>query len=298
MSAETGQKKQWAIRELLGWTNEYLAKAQVDQSRLCAEILLSHVLRCQRIELYTRFDHCPESEKLSEFRELVKRCAAHEPVAYLTGKAHFYSLELEVCPAVLIPRSETETLVSVAIDHLRKGTSRPTVDVLDLCTGSGCIAIAIAANVVEADVLAVDNSDAALEIARRNIEANGLAGRVTTLISNLFETIDQSGKGTFDVIVSNPPYISAKEFDKLHANVRDYEPRQALQGGGDGLAFYQRILDSAREYLADEAMLMVEVGYDQGKDVVELFEKSGYLTSVETVKDDIGHQRVVKGRKR
>ena len=144
----------------------------------------------------------------------------------------------------------------------------------------------------------MDNSEAALEIARRNIEANELTGRVNTLLSNLFENVDQSGKGVFDVIVSNPPYISAKEFDKLHANVRDYEPLQALKGGADGLAFYESILGSAERYLADDGMLMVEVGYDQGKDVVELFGESGYLTDIETVKDDIGHQRVVKGRRK
>ncbi len=167
MATQVPQKSEWSIKRLLEWTSEHFNNVEVNQPRLCAELLLAHVLQCQRIDLYVKFDTCPEESQLAQFRDLVKRCGAHEPVAYLTGKAHFFSLEFVVNSDCLIPRPETETLVAQAIDFCRHQTHRPTVDVLDLCTGSGCVAIAIAAHVVETEIIAVDNSGAALQIAQK-----------------------------------------------------------------------------------------------------------------------------------
>ena len=298
MSSDTKQNAKWTIKQLLEWTAEYLTRAEVEQGRLCAEILLADVLCCQRIELYTRFDYCPEPDELKSFRALVKRCGEHEPVAYLVGRASFYSLDFELDSSALIPRPETELLVAGAIEYLRRQTNRPMVDVLDMCTGSGCIAVAVAVNVVEADVLAIDASCKALEIAGKNVEKHELSDRVTLLQSDLFDQINQAQKTLFDLIVSNPPYISDDEFEKLDPNVRNYEPTDALRAGRDGLKFYRKIANQAEPYLADNAALMVEVAYNQAEQVSQLFEKCSYLTDITTTKDNLGHQRVVKARKK
>jgi len=293
---ESAQQSEWTRKRLLEWTSDYLGQVEVDQPRLCAEILLAETLGCQRIELYTNFNECPDAEQLAHYRDWVRRCAAHEPVAYLVGKAHFYSLELAVGPTVLIPRPETEVLVTEAIDLLRQ-TIRPTVDVLDLCTGSGCVAIAIAANIVEAEVAATDKSADAIQLAQRNVQGHDLQGRVTLWQSDLFANIEQSGKAVFDLIVSNPPYIATGEFAKLPANIRQYEPREALLAGEDGLDVIRRIVSQAEPYLADNAMIMLEIGHNQAQQVTALFEQCGYLNEITTVEDNLGHQRVVKARK-
>ena len=298
MAEKTQQKAQWTIKQLLEWTTEHFSQAGVEQARLCAELLLAEVLGCQRIDLYIRFDHCPDEEQRGRLREYVKRCAAHEPVAYVLGKAHFYSLELKVSPAVLIPRSETEVLVTQAIDYCRHETNRPTVAVLDLCTGSGCIAIALAAHVVETEIVALDRSAAALEIARHNIENHALAARITLVRSDLFDNINQANKVVFDLIVANPPYISAAEYENLPANVRDYEPPEALLGGADGLEVHKRIIDRAHPYLADGGALMLETAYNQAEQIVALCAASGYLKEITAVRDSLGHKRVVKALKK
>jgi len=297
MTMNTQSKTEWTNKRLLEWTADYLGKAEVEQARLCAELLLAHVLNWQRIRLYTDFDYQPSAEQLAEFRGLVKRCVQHEPVAYLTGHAHFYSMDLEVNASVLIPRPETEVLVTHALDYLRQQTSRPTAYVLDLCTGSGCIAIALAANVVEADILAIDSSGEALEVARRNVEKYDLQGRVHLLEGDLFATMEQAPCAVFDLIVSNPPYIAAAEFDKLESNVRNYEPRGALLAGADGLDYYRRIAGEAGEYLADGGVLMVEVGYNQAREVAGLLEQTGTFKDITVYKDHLGHGRVVKAAK-
>ena len=289
-------QSEWTLKRLLEWTSDYLGRAAVEQSRLCSEILLAEALQCQRIELYTNFDRCPDEDQLAHFRAWVQRCVCHEPVAYLIGKAHFYGLEFKVTPAVLVPRPETELLVTEALNFLRQ-TIRPTVDVLDLCTGSGCVAVALAANVVEAEVIAADCSGDALQIARSNIKQHDLLERVSTCRSDLFANIEQSGKAVFDLIVSNPPYVSTAQFEKLSPTIRNHEPRQALQAGDDGLDYHRRILADCQAYLADGAALMLEVAYDQAGQVVGLCEQAGFLTDIATVRDALGHERVVRARK-
>jgi len=298
MTSEATEKTSWTIKKLLEWTTDYFGQSRLEHPRLAAEILLAHVLGCQRIDLYVQFDRCPEPAQLGEFRALVKRAAEQEPVAYLTGRAHFLSLEFEVSPAVLIPRPETELLAASAIDFCRHETIRPTVDVLDLCTGSSCIAIAIGANVVETEIVAVDTSPEALEIARRNIAKHDLEGRIRIRQSDLFEQLDQAPKGIFDLIVSNPPYISERAYEKLPSGIRDYEPSRALLAKNKGLEYHQRIIEGAETYLADEGSLMMEIAFDQSDAVLALLEQSDYLKNISTVRDNLGHQRVVKGKKK
>ncbi len=297
MATGTDQTTKWDIKRLLDWTTGHFAKSGVDQGRLAAEMLLGHVLKCQRIELYTRFDYCPDPDEMTMFRDLVKRGAAHEPIGYLTNSAWFYSLELSVSSAVLIPRAETEVLVSEAIDYLRTLNGRESVGVLDLCCGSGCVAIAIAKNTEAGNFIASDLSGEALEVAGENVKRHELDDKIQLVQSDLFEGIDIGECGAFDLIVSNPPYISDVEFAKLDANVKDYEPRGALYGGADGLDYYRQIVEKADGYLTAGGKLMVEIGYDQGDDVAGLFEGAGYLQDVLVVKDSLGHPRIVVGRK-
>ncbi|MBN1437259.1 MAG: peptide chain release factor N(5)-glutamine methyltransferase [Sedimentisphaerales bacterium] len=292
----TVQSQEWTLKRLLEWTTDYLTKANIDQPRLCAEILLAHTLQCQRIELYTNFNRVPNPDQLTQYRQLVRRCYEHEPAAYLVGQAHFYSLSFTVGPGVLVPRPETEVLVTEALTFIRQ-TTRPTIDVLDLCTGSACVAVAIAVNCVEAEVLAVDISENALEYAQQNVTRHELQPRVTLMQSDLFSSVEQSGKGVFDLIVSNPPYIAQAVYEQLDRNVKDYEPPEALLAGPEGLDFYRRILNQADSFLADNAMLMVEGAFDQADDIAQLFQQTDYLTDIQTVRDQLGHKRVVKARK-
>lgn len=289
--------QEWNIRRLLEWTTEYFGKNAVDSGRLCAEILLAHSLKCQRIELYTRFDHCPAADTLTEFRNLVKRCGAQEPVAYLVGYKEFFSLRFEVGPDVLIPRPETELLVSHALDYIKNEHPGPSACCLDLCCGTGCVGIAIASHAPETKFILSDISDGALAIAQRNIDKHKLAERLKVCQSDLFAGIGTSGYDKFDLIVSNPPYISDTEFAKVARNVSQYEPHLALRASGDGLDFYRRIVATADEYLTNGGSLMVEIGYEQGDAVYEIFKQSGYLTDIEVIKDTAGNNRLVKATK-
>ncbi len=293
----TESSQPWTIKRLLQWTSTYLSNADIEHGRLCAEILLADVLKKDRIELYTHFDYCPNPQELATYRALIKRCAAHEPVQYLTGKAHFMGLTLKVTPAVLIPRPETELLVEQALTVINEWLDVEECRVLDLCTGSGCIALAIANSAIEARVVATDISDEALDIARQNAQTLELGNRIQWLKSDLFNDFTPPSSRLFHIIVSNPPYISTEEFSRLDRNVKEYEPQLALQGGTDGLNYYRRIIQDAGVFLAGGGWLMLEVGYNQADAITNLMEHAGYLTDIRAVKDHLGHHRIVKAQK-
>ncbi len=295
-NATSNSQTQWNIKRLLSWTTDYLQQAGIEDARLSAEILLGYVLGLQRIELYVKYNYCPAQTELAEFKQLIKRCKAHEPVAYLTGRAHFFSMELTVSPDVLIPRPETETLVSKAIDFLRFENNRPRQEVLDLCTGSGCIALALANNVIEASITASDISAPALKIARQNIEKYDLQKRIKLIQSDLFDNLSDIEPGVYDLIVSNPPYISEPEYQNLPENIRLYEPSSALLAGADGLMYYRSIIDRAESFMADNSAIMLETSYNQAEAVAELCKAAGYLKDINIVKDNLGHNRLVTAR--
>jgi release factor glutamine methyltransferase len=282
----------WTIQKLLNWVTEYLTSKGIDSPRLSAELLLSDVLEMKRIELYTQFDKPVTKQQLDRLHNLVKRAGQHEPVCYLTGKTEFYCLELQVCPDCMIPRPETELLVERAIEFLRKRTGRQLV--CDLCTGCGCIAIALARNYPEANIIATDISDAALAVAAKNIEKHQLKDRIKLLCGDLFDPlIPQMDVEKFDLIVCNPPYVSEPEFEKLDRNVKDYEPRVALFAGTDGLDVYRRIIEKADSFLKADAALMLEIGYAQGPAIKELLEQTGVFTDIKIEKDPHNNDRIV-----
>jgi len=286
----------WTIQKLLAWVTEYLTAKRIEAPRLSAELLLSHVLGLKRIELYTQFDKAVAPEQRDLLRELVRRAGQNEPVAYLTGKTEFYSLDLEITRDCMIPRPETELLVQRAVEFLRM---RDGVQfVCDLCTGSGCIAVAIAKNFSAARIIATDISDTALAIASRNVEKHQLTDRVTLLCGDLFEPLlrplDVAG---FDLIVCNPPYVSTAEYDNLDKNVKDYEPRLALHAGTDGLDVYRRIVEKIDQFLKPGAGLMLEIGYAQGPAVKGLLDETGAFADIKVEKDYHDNDRIVTARK-
>ncbi len=284
--------EQWTVGKLLTWMNGYLTDRGVDAPRLSAELLLSHVSGCKRIELYTNFDRVVEQARLDELRGLVKRCGEHEPVAYLVGRCEFYSLEIRVNRACLIPRPETELLVERAIDRLRMRQMPATV--LDLCTGSGCIAVAIARNAPDCRVVATDLSDEALSAADENVRAHGLAERVQLMCGDLFDPLISGLDATsFDLIVSNPPYVTSAEMEALDRNVKDYEPVSALHGGVDGLDVYRRIANGVGPFLKNDGILMLEIGFAQGPAVRRLLEAAELFTEITVEKDGSNNDRIV-----
>ena len=286
----------WTIQKLLNWVTEYLTSKGIDSPRLSAELLLSHVVGLKRIELYTQFDKPVAKQQLDRLHDLVKRAGQNEPIAYLVGRTEFYSLGLNITPDCMIPRPETELLVERAIEFLR---TRPgTQFVCDLCTGSGCIAVAIGRNYPDARIIAADICDAALAVAAGNIEKHQLGDRITLLCGDLFDPImPQLDVNEFDLIVCNPPYVSTAEYEKLDKNVKDYEPKVALFAGDDGLDIYHRVIEKAEEFLKPDAALMLEIGYAQGGSVKELLEQTGAFAEIKIEKDPHNNDRIAIAKK-
>ena len=282
----------WTNQKLLNWVTEYLTDKGVDSPRLSAELLLCHVVGLTRIELYTQFDTPVPQRQLDQLHDLVKRAGLHEPVAYLTGRTEFYSIELDITSDCLIPRPETELLVQRAIEFLRTGGGIQFV--CDLCTGSGCIAVAVAKNFSDARVIATDISAGALEVAAGNVAKHQLGERVELLQGDLFEPlVRQLDVDAFDLIVCNPPYVSSAEYETLAKNVRDYEPKSALLAGTEGLDVYRRLIERIDEFLKPGAALMLEIGYAQGPAVRELLEQTEAFAEIKIEKDPHDNDRVV-----
>jgi release factor glutamine methyltransferase len=282
----------WTIQKLLNWTIEYLTSKGIDSPRLSAELLISHVVGLKRIELYTQFDKQVPQHQLNQLHELVKRAGLYEPVAYLTGKTEFYSLELDITADCMIPRPETELLVQRAIEFLR--THSGVQYVCDLCTGSGCIAVAIAKNFPNGRITATDISAAALAVTARNVEKHRLEERIKLLCGDLFEpVIKQLDVNQFDLIVCNPPYVSTAEYENLDKNIKDYEPEFALLAGKDGMDIYRRIVTEVDKFLKPGAVLMLEIGYAQGPAVRELLEQTGAFAEIKIEKDFHDNDRIV-----
>ena len=286
----------WTIQKLLNWVTEYLNEKGVDSSRLSAELLLSCILGLKRIELYTQFDKPVTTQQLDRLHDLIKRAGQHEPIAYLVGKTEFYSLELNVTSDCMIPRPETELLVERAIEFLRTRDGKQFV--CDLCTGCGCIAIAIAKNFADAYIVATDISDAALNIAAQNIEKHQLRNQVKLLCGDLFDPlIPQLDVDKFDLIVCNPPYVSAAEFEKLDKRIKNYEPKSALFAEDDGLDIYRRIVEKVDDFLKPNAPLMLEIGYNQGQPVRELLEQAVCFSKITIEKYFNNNDRIAIARK-
>ncbi|MBL9038866.1 MAG: peptide chain release factor N(5)-glutamine methyltransferase [Archangium sp.] len=284
MTSET-----WTVRKVLEWTRGHFEKQAIDAPRLTAERLLGHVIQRTRVQIYTELDRPLHKDELATYRALIQRRLAGEPTQYLMGATEFYGRRFLVDARVLIPRPETELLVEAVLRALPvDAPSR----VLDLCTGSGCIAVSIAAERPQASVWAVDLMPNALEVARLNAEALGVGARVSFLHGDLFAPVPVDAR--FDVIVSNPPYVKTGELPTLQREVR-MEPRAALDGGDDGLTLIRRIADHALKALKPGGLLALEIGEDQGQSVPELLVRAG-CHEVRLEKDLERRDRLVFGR--
>jgi release factor glutamine methyltransferase len=276
----------WTVLKLLRWTADYFSGRSIDAPRLTAELLLADTLGLDRVGLYVNFERPLQADELAAFRARVKRRAAREPLAYILGHAEFWSLPLKVTPAVLIPRPDTELLVEAALPRLGAGSH-----ILDIGTGSGALAIALAHECPQCRVTAIDVSPAALAVALENARMNRVAERIDLVQQDLARL----PAGPFDLIVANPPYIPSGELATLMPEVRDFEPSLALDGGPDGLAAYRAIAAQAGTALAVGGWLLAEVGAGQAAAVQALFAAAG-LTDTFVARDLAGIERVVGGR--
>ena len=282
----------WTIRRLLQWTTDYLTERGSETPRLDGEILLANACDCERIELYTTYDEKAPDSVRDAFRSLVRERARGVPVAYLVGKREFYSLTFRVTPDVLIPRPETEHVVLSVLEKSKDWEDAETVHCIDVGTGSGVIAVCVARYISKARVLAVDISEAALEVARGNIVTHEVQDRVELMQSDLFGNVPEDQ--LFDVVVSNPPYISEAELANVSAEVRCHEPREALVGGSKGSEVLERLVPQSADHLRPGGYLIFEISPMLEEAACQIVAADDRFGEPVVNKDLAGHARVVE----
>jgi release factor glutamine methyltransferase len=284
----TVSSQRWTVLSLLAWGSEYLKSKGFDEPRLTVDLLLAHVLTLPRLSLYLQFDRPLTADELSHFKALFKRRLTHEPLQYIVGETDFMGLRVRVTPDVLVPRPETELLAECAIESLkRRGADSQLV--LEVGAGSGNLSLAIARFVPTARILAIDVSGPALAVARENFRAHGITN-VDLEEVDVFS--DRLGGRRFDMIVSNPPYVSLAEFAELQPEVRDFEPRLATTDEADGLRVIRRIIELTGTALQPGGHLLLEVAYGQSDAVTRLLERHE-LSAISWFDDYAGIPRVV-----
>jgi release factor glutamine methyltransferase len=285
-----GTEQPWTIGRLLDWTAKFLAQKGSESPRLDAEVLLADVLKCERISLYTRYEEEAKEEARQRYKDLIRRRIEGCPVAYLVGRKEFFSLKIEVNPSVLIPRPDTECVV---IECLRLAKSMTEPRIVDVGTGSGAIAVTLAKQHKGAQVTATEISADALAVAERNAEQHGVSDRIRFVQGDLLTPLAPDEQ--FDLIVSNPPYIPHDELPRLPVGVRDYEPHTALDGGPDGFAVFDRLIEQSPARLAPGGWLILEIGSPQEAEARRRLAAKGYEVG-KTILDGSGHPRVLVAR--
>ncbi|MFN0157847.1 MAG: peptide chain release factor N(5)-glutamine methyltransferase [Bacteroidota bacterium] len=284
--------QQWTVLSLIEWASAHMREKGFDESRLHVELLLAYVLQLERIHLYTNFDRPLNPEELAAFKTLFLRRLAHEPLQYIIGETSFMGFDLFVDKNVLIPRPETELLVERVVEYINRVTS-DQVEVLDIGTGSGNIPVALAKFASKARITSVDVSAEALAVAARNIKRHAV-NAVTLIQGDIFG--DMLSGREFDLIISNPPYISLQEFQGLQPEVRDHEPRIATTDEDDGFKFIRRIAQLASLNLKSGGAVLIEIAYNQSANAMQLLGDAG-LVEVECFPDYAGIPRIVKAVK-
>ena len=295
-------KAGWVLKKLMNRLSDRLAAAGSGNAKRAAEELAAHVLGCKPTEIYFR-EFTPGQER--ELEALIARAEQGEPIQYIIGHVDFQSLKIHCDPRALIPRPETELLVQAVLDNVdamsssrskpgkRDGDIASTSKIADVGTGTGCVALAILAELPNAEVTAIDISADALELARENAERLGLSKRFVAVQNDLLEGVEE---GTFDIIVANLPYIASEVCTELDTSVREHEPVSALDGGADGLDFIRRLTEQAVHVLKSGGQLYLEIGYDQGPAVQQILADHGFQ-NIEIKKDLAGLDRIVTGKK-
>jgi release factor glutamine methyltransferase len=279
----------WTISRVLRWAAEDFAKRRSSSPRLDAEVLLAHALRTDRVRLVIESDRELEPAELGLYRSLIERRRRGEPVAYILGRREFFGLDFVVDRRALVPRPDTEALVEVALERTRPRSQYGRA--LDLCTGSGCVAVAFAKARPTWRVTATDISTDAVALAWENARRVGVASCLAVLAGDLFTPVANEH---FELVLANPPYIPSADIAALDVDVREFEPRRALDGGSDGLDLVRAVVSAAPRHLVPGGVLAVEVGFDQAPRARSLFEAAGF-TFIESRRDYGGHERVVSG---
>jgi len=292
----------WNTKDLLRVTTLYLEKKRIESPRLTAEVLLAHQLHTDRVSLYLHFDQPLTATEVSGYRSLVRRRVAHEPVQYITGRREFWSLDFTVDRRVLIPRPETELLVETALEKVkaRADLCDASPFVLDLGTGAGPIAVALAKEVLNARIVATDISAEALQVARENALKHGVSDRVAFRCGDLWAALGPGAdKGlSFDLILTNPPYVASEDFPQLPPEVRLFEPRQALEGRAGGTYYLERVIRESPRFLARGGWLIVEMAPDQTQAALRLAEGMKEYGEYARIRDYSGKYRLVAVRKK
>jgi release factor glutamine methyltransferase len=290
--SKTGEPP-WTILKILKWTTSYFTSHKLENPRASAEILLARALNLKRIDLYIKYDQPLVEHELARFKAMIKRRVNREPVAYIVGEKEFWSMTLEVTKDVLIPRPETECLVEAALKLIPEDSKGSRI--LELGTGSGAITIALASERPENLFFASDRSEAALQVAVRNADRHTTHKDICFFCGNWFSPVKEDIR-PFDMILSNPPYIRSDVIPGLQPEVRDHEPRTALDGEADGLGPVREIIRKAPAYLKKGGWLLLEIGYDQKSGVHEIVKDCGYYQDFSCIKDYSGNDRVVQMR--
>jgi release factor glutamine methyltransferase len=282
----------WSIKRVLAWATDDFKRRGNKSARLDAELLLGEALGLDRIKLIVEAERPLADDELVRYRDLIKRRRAFEPIAYILGRREFFALPMRVDRRVLIPRPDTEILVEAALFGTRDQHLYGRM--LDLCTGSGCVAIAFAKERPTWRVTAVDLSPDAVAVARENAQRAGVVHNLAVLEGDLFAALPEGAR--FELITANPPYIPSAEIESLDPDVRDFEPRLALDGGADGLSVTRRLVSEAARYLDPGGLLALEGGFDQAPAVAALLEQAGF-SQITRSRDLAGVERVVSGRR-
>ena len=281
----------WTILKILQWTTSYFKLHPVDSPRLTAEVLLAHALGINRIDLYLKFDQPLNKQELALFKGFIKRRVSREPVAYITGTREFWGIDFNVSPKVLIPRPETEFLVEESLKLIPGDILSGRFNVMDVGTGSGAVIIALAVNRPGHGYFASDISKQALTVGSQNAVLNGVKEAIFFFVGELFSAVNPDNQ-TFDLIVSNPPYIPSSQISGLAPEVGKHEPLLALDGGADGLDVVEKIIKDAPLYLKKNGILMMEIGFDQKKRVKQIVTDDGRYGELIFIRDYSGHDRV------
>lgn len=277
------------VLESLQLSTNFLEKKGIESPRLNAELLLAEILNCKRLDLYLKFDQPLKENEVDKYREWISRRGKFEPLQYVTGKVEFFGLLFKVTRDVLIPRSETEILVEEVIKFCKGKTG---LKILDIGTGSGNIPIALAKNILGAEIVTVDLSAKALEVAKENAVLNGVESEIKFILSDVNHLNIETS--LFDIVVSNPPYISAEEYPTLQKEITDYEPSIALTDANDGLGFYRVISERSKSFLKRGGNIFLEIGYGQKEDIEKILTLNEFA-KIHFIKDYQQIERVAFG---
>lgn len=300
------QTQTWTSRDLLAWMSKAFESANLDSPRRMSEMLLAHVLGCDRLRLYMETDRPASPLERDTLRDLVKRALANEPIQYLVGEEVFFTMHFKVDHRVLIPRPSTLTIIEEVLQHarnnpddnaLRESDAGNGIMIADVCTGSGCIAAVLAKNLPGARVIATDISDGALEVAKHNIHAHKLEDRVELIVGDLLEPLNNhpvaGNNASLHYLCSNPPYIPDHEWDAIESNVKDHEPSLALRAKDNGMEFVARLIEHGPRLLTTGGMLLIEIASCNAEQCLQFAQTHDLLDNARIAKDSDGLDRVL-----